>query len=86
MCMGVALLILGSLLLSTFVFAGHTYFEYRQIKNRTARFRLEDALLIVFICFVPIANLLMLLSLLFRAWQSFDLNTKITNMIRGEGD
>lgn len=86
MCMGVVLLILGSLLLSTFAFAGHIYIEYRQIKNRTARFTLEEALLMTFLCFVPIANLLMLLSLLFRAWQSFDLNTKITNMIRGDGD
>jgi hypothetical protein len=79
-----ALLILGSLLFSTFVFAGHMYIEYKEIKSRTSTFKLEDVLIMAFLSFLPIVNLFMLLSLVFRTWRAFNLNNAITNFIRNE--
>jgi hypothetical protein len=80
--MVVALLILVSLLFSTFVCIGHFYVEYKGIKNITSRFKLEDVLIITFLSFVPVVNLFMAISLLFRVWAVFGLNDVITDFIR----
>lgn len=82
--MEIVLLILGSLFLSTIACIGHMCVEYKLIKDRSFRFKLEDVVIITVISFVPIGNLFMLFSLLFRMWAAFDLNNVITELIRKE--
>lgn len=82
--MEIVLLILGSLFLSILAFLGHVYIEYTLIKKYLSKFKLEDVVIIAILSFIPIVNLFMLFSLIFRTWSVFDLNNIITELIRKE--
>lgn len=82
--MEIVLLILGSLFLSILAFLGHMYIEYTLIKKYLSKFKLEDVVIIAILSFIPIVNLFMLFSLIFRTWFVFDLNNIITELIRKE--
>lgn len=79
-----ALFVACSLLFSTFVFTAHAYLDIKEIRDHRSRFKLEDFLLLFFICYFPIGNILMAVSILFRVWSLYDLNNVLTELIRKE--
>lgn len=78
------ILILLSLLLSAFTLAANLFIEYKLIKTRRTIFKLDDVMIICFLCIMPILNLFMLLAVTFRTWAYYDLSNIVTKYIRGE--